>query len=349
MRRIAVLNQKGGVGKTTSTVNVAAALARKGFRTLVIDLDPQAHATLHLGLLPGRSGPSMYEGLTDNLPLAKIKKNVAPNLDVCGSHIDLAAAEVELISTVGREMILRDLLAVEAGNYDYVMLDCPPSLSVLTLNALCAAGEVLIPLQAHFLALHGLSKLLETINLVSKRVNRELKVAGVVLCMYESGTRLGTEVVEDLDTFFEKRRDASAPWAEARVFKAKIRRNIRLAEAPSFGQSIFDYSPTSRGAEDYEALCGELAGTGVPTPVEVATPDDPPLVVTPDAVSPEASEQTPSEPTVSAEPDHLPMISRPIPTPAVYHRPDPGHAFPRPNAEAPRFVNATAKSPVRYD
>ncbi|MBI1322025.1 AAA family ATPase [bacterium] len=349
MRRIAVLNQKGGVGKTTSTVNVAAALARKGYRTLVIDLDPQAHATLHLGLLPGRSGPSMYEGLTDNLPLAKIKKTVAPNLDVCGSHIDLAAAEVELISTVGREMILRDLLAVEAGNYDYVMLDCPPSLSVLTLNALCAAGEVLIPLQAHFLALHGLSKLLETINLVSKRVNRELKVAGVVLCMYESGTRLGTEVVEDLDTFFEKRRDASAPWAEARVFKAKIRRNIRLAEAPSFGQSIFEYSPTSRGAEDYEALCGELAGTAVPTPVEVATPDDPPLVVPPAESAPEAIAEAPSEPTAAFEPDHLPMISRPIPTPAVYHRPDPGHAFPRPNAEAPRFVNATAKAPVRYD
>lgn len=349
MRRIAVLNQKGGVGKTTSTVNVAAALARKGYRTLVIDLDPQAHATLHLGLLPGRSGPSMYEGLTDNLPLAKIKKTVAPNLDVCGSHIDLAAAEVELISTVGREMILRDLLAAEAGNYDYVMLDCPPSLSVLTLNALCAAGEVLIPLQAHFLALHGLSKLLETIHLVSKRVNRELKVAGVVLCMYESGTRLGTEVVEDLDTFFEKRRDASAPWAEARVFKAKIRRNIRLAEAPSFGQSIFDYSPTSRGAEDYEALCGELAGTAVPTPVEAATPDDPPLVAHPAEAAPEASAQAPTEPAASAEPDHLPIVSRPIPTPAVYHRPDPGHAFPRPNAEAPCFVNSTAKSPVRYD
>lgn len=349
MRRIAVLNQKGGVGKTTSTVNVAAALARKGYRTLVIDLDPQAHATLHLGLLPGRSGPSMYEGLTDNLPLAKIKKTVAPNLDVCGSHIDLAAAEVELISTVGREMILRDLLAAEAGNYDYVMLDCPPSLSVLTLNALCAAGEVLIPLQAHFLALHGLSKLLETIHLVSKRVNRELKVAGVVLCMYESGTRLGTEVVEDLDTFFEKRRDATAPWAEARVFKAKIRRNIRLAEAPSFGQSIFDYSPTSRGAEDYEALCGELAGTTLPAPVGIATPDDPPLAVPPAETAPEAAPQAPAESMASAEPDQLPMISRPIPTPAVYHRPDPGHAFPRPNAETPRFVNATAKSPVSYD
>ncbi|MFM7590722.1 MAG: ParA family protein [Isosphaeraceae bacterium] len=263
MRCIAVLNQKGGVGKTTSTVNVAAALARKGFRTLVIDLDPQAHATLHLGLMPGRSGPSMYEALTDNLPLEKVKKNVASNLDVCGSHIDLAAAEVELITTVGREMILRDLLAAESENYDYVMLDCPPSLSVLTLNALCAAGEVMIPLQAHFLALHGLSKLLETIHLVSKRVNKDLKVAGVVLCLFESGTRLGSEVVEDLDSFFDKRRNSAAPWSESRVFRTKIRRNIRLAEAPSFGQSIFDYSPTSRGAEDYAELCNELVGTEV--------------------------------------------------------------------------------------
>lgn len=340
MRRIAVLNQKGGVGKTTSTVNVAAALARKGFRTLVIDLDPQAHATLHLGLLPGRSGPSMYEALTENLALARVRKNVAPNLDVCGSHIDLAAAEVELISTVGREMILRDLLAVEQGNYDYVMLDCPPSLSVLTLNALCAAGEVMIPLQAHFLALHGLSKLLETIHLVSKRVNRELKVAGVVLCMYESGTRLGTEVVEDLDTFFEKRRDATAPWADARVFKAKVRRNIRLAEAPSFGQSIFDYSPTSRGAEDYAALCAELVGAAVPVQPDIETPDDPPLVKPP-------TEQLVDEPVpvqraadFQAETGQLPAIARPVPPPAIYQRPEPGHGFPRPHAAAPRFVSA---------
>lgn len=344
MRRIAVLNQKGGVGKTTSTVNVAAALARRGFRTLVIDLDPQAHATLHLGLLPGRSGPSMYEGLTENLALAKIRKTVAPNLDVCGSHIDLAAAEVELISTVGREMILRDLLAAEQGHYDYVMLDCPPSLSVLTLNALCAAGEVLIPLQAHFLALHGLSKLLETIHLVSKRVNRELKVAGVVLCMYESGTRLGTEVVEDLDTFFEKRRDASAPWADARVFRAKIRRNIRLAEAPSFGQSIFDYSPTSRGAEDYAALCEELVGGSVPKRVEVETPEDRPIVEDSSENSPMAE---PTEPirdsAAEATRESLPILKPPVPAPALYQRPDPGHAFPKPHGESARHSATTPK------
>jgi chromosome partitioning protein len=262
MRRIAVLNQKGGVGKTTTTVNLAAALAAEGHRTLVLDLDPQAHATLHLGLLPGRSGPSLYEVLTQNLPLAKVRREVSPNLFVCGSHIDLAGAELELIGTVGREVILRDQLDADPETFDFVLMDCPPSLSILTLNALCAAREVLIPLQAHFLALHGLSKLLETIQLVSKRVNRELKVGGIVLCLYDAGTRLGGEVIEDLDRFFDGRRSAGAgsPWANAQVFRTRIRRNIRLAECPSFGQSIFQYAPSSRGAEDYASLAAEIQG-----------------------------------------------------------------------------------------
>jgi chromosome partitioning protein len=260
MRRIAVLNQKGGVGKTTTAVNLSAALAMAGHKTLVLDLDPQAHATLHLGLLPGRSGPSLYEVLTDGLPLASVRREVGPNLSICGSHIDLAGAELELLGTVGREVILRDQLAADSEPYDFVLMDCPPSLSVLTLNALCAANEVLIPLQAHFLALHGLSKLLETVNLVSKRVNRELKVGGIVLCLYDAGTRHGGEVIEDLETFFVGRRNADAPWADAKVFKTRIRRNIRLAECPSFGQSIFQYAPTSRGAGDYASLAAELSG-----------------------------------------------------------------------------------------
>src|SRR4051812_30071822 len=219
MRRIAILNQKGGVGKTTTTVNLAAALAAEGHRTLVLDLDPQAHATLHLGLLPGRSGPSLYEVLTLNVPLAKVRREVAPNLFICGSHIDLAGAELELLGTVGREVILRDQLDADPEPFDYVLMDCPPSLSVLTLNALCAAREVLIPLQAHFLALHGLSKLLETIHLVSKRVNRDLRVSGVLLCLYDAGTRLGGEVIDDLDRFFgsHKNTGANAPWADAKL------------------------------------------------------------------------------------------------------------------------------------
>ena len=268
MRRIAVLNQKGGVGKTTTTVNLAAALAAQGHRTLVLDLDPQAHATLHLGLLPGRSGPSLYEVLTESLPLAKVRREVAPNLFICGSHIDLAGAELELLGTVGREVILRDQLEADDEAFDFVFMDCPPSLSVLTLNALCAAREVLIPLQAHFLALHGLSKLLETIRLVSKRVNRDLRVAGVLLCLYDAGTRLGGEVIEDLDKFFNGR-GANSPWSDARLFHTRIRRNIRLAECPSFGQSIFQYAPSSRGAEDYASLAAELQGLP-PAPVWLA-------------------------------------------------------------------------------
>jgi chromosome partitioning protein len=261
MRRIAVLNQKGGVGKTTSTVNLAAALAAQGHRTLVLDLDPQAHATLHLGLLPGRSGPSLYEVLTQGMPLAKVRREVAPNLWICGSHIDLAGAELELIGTVGREVILRDHLEADTETFDFIFMDCPPSLSILTLNALCAAREVLIPLQAHFLALHGLSKLLETIHLVSKRVNRDLRVLGVLLCLYDAGTRLGGEVIEDLDRFFEGRRGSTnLPWSDAYLFRTRIRRNIRLAECPSFGQSIFQYAPTSRGAEDYASLAAEIMG-----------------------------------------------------------------------------------------
>ena len=286
MRRIAVLNQKGGVGKTTTTVNLAAALAAEGHRTLVLDLDPQAHATLHLGLLPGRSGPSLYEVLTQNMPLADVRREVAPNLFICGSHIDLAGAELELIGMVGREVILRDQLEADTDSFDYILMDCPPSLSLLTLNALCAAREVLIPLQAHFLALHGLSKLLETINLVAKRVNRDLRVAGVLLCLYDAGTRLGGEVIDDLDKFFDGRRNGVVPWSDAQVYRTRIRRNIRLAECPSFGQSIFQYAPSSRGAEDYASLGAEIQGRA-PAPLWAG-------VATRSGGSPGALDDTPS-------------------------------------------------------
>jgi chromosome partitioning protein len=263
MRSIAVLNQKGGVGKTTSSVNLSAALAASGRRVCLIDLDPQAHASLHLGLNPGQTDrPSIYDVLVGDASLASARQQVAENLWVIGSHIDLAAAEVELVGVVGREAILRDKLAEEASaNFDYLLIDCSPSLGILTLNALAAVDEVLLPLQPHFLALQGLSKLLQTIDLVSRRLNPRLKLAGVVLCQYESATRLAGEVAGDVEEFFESQRGKQTPWSAARIFRTRIRRNIRLAEAPSFGQSIFQYAPDSPGADDYRNMCNELVHT----------------------------------------------------------------------------------------
>ena len=161
---------------------------------------------------------------------------------------------------VGREVVLRDKLDEDPGEFDYLFIDCPPSLGVLTLNALAAVEEVLIPLQPHFLALHGLSKLLETVELVAKRLNGRLRLSGVILCMYDSSTRLALEVSQDVDEFFRRAQNEESPWAEARIFQTRIRRNVRLAEAPSFGQSIFQYAPTCNGADDYRSLARELLG-----------------------------------------------------------------------------------------
>jgi chromosome partitioning protein len=269
VRRIAIINQKGGVGKTTTTVNLAAALAAAGQRVEVVDLDPQAHATLHLGVKMPREGPSIYNVLTGSASPAAVRREVEPNLSVVGSDINLAALEVELAGVAGREVLLRDLLdselqkgnqqsAISNQQFDYTLMDCPPSLGILTINALTAAHDVIIPLQPHFLGLHGLSKLLETIALVSRRINPELRVVGVVLCMVEQTTRLAAEVIEDLSKYLESGRGRNVPWAAARIFQARVRRNIRLAECPSFGQSIFHYAPDSHGAEDYEALGREV-------------------------------------------------------------------------------------------
>jgi chromosome partitioning protein len=202
----------------------------------------------------------VYDVLTGDVELNQIWQNVAENLVVAAAHIDLAAVEVELAGVVGREVILRDKLlsAQHENQFDYVLIDCPPSLGILTINALSAVDDVFLPLQPHFLALHGLSKLMQTIGLVHERLNSRLQLAGVVLCMYESGTRLAEEISQDVERFFQEARGANRAWSRVRLFEARIRRNIRLAEAPSFGQSIFDYASDSRGAEDYRALAGEV-------------------------------------------------------------------------------------------
>jgi chromosome partitioning protein len=275
MRKIAVMNQKGGVGKTTSSVNLAAGLALQGKRVCILDLDPQAHASLHLGIEIVGETPTIYHAFAGEKTLSQVRRLVSPQLWLVPSNIDLAAAEMELVDTPGRELILRgaidQLLATEP--YDYLIMDCPPSLGILTINALSAAEEVMIPLQPHFLALHGLSKLLETTALVTRRLNRKLRVSGVVLCMHESNTRLAADVAADLSEFLSAS-DPEAPWSKARIFSTKIRRNIKLAEAPSFGKSIFDYAPKSPGAADYLGLVVEVLSmeqaAAQPVPVALA-------------------------------------------------------------------------------
>lgn len=260
MRRIAVLNQKGGVGKTTTAVNLAAAVAEAGYRVCLIDLDPQAHASLHLGMSAGDDQPTVYEVFCGQATLADVRKWVTPNLAVVPATLDLAAAELELAGEVGREIILKEAMEADDEEFDFIILDCPPSLNVLTLNALTVVHEVFLPLQPHFLALHGLSKLLRTIEVVAKRLNPTLRLSGIVLCMYETSTRLAAEVTRDVQEFFESHASNVGVWSGAKFFETRIRRNIRLAEAPSFGQSIFDYAPGSHGAEDYRQLAAEVIG-----------------------------------------------------------------------------------------
>ena len=258
MRSIAIINQKGGVGKTTSAVNLSAALARRGQRVCLLDMDPQAHASLHLGISLNEGEPSMYDILCGDAEISDVCRDTRENLSVCPAHIDLAAAEMELATEVGREIILSDKLARDTREFDYLILDCPPSLGLLTLNALTAVKEVFLPLQPHFLALHGLSKLLRTIQIVGKRLNASLQLTGVVLCMYDTNTRLAAEVHRDVQDFFGAQTGSESSWCAARNFETCIRRNIRLAEAPSFGQSIFEYAPACHGATDYDALAGEV-------------------------------------------------------------------------------------------
>ncbi|MHB8898058.1 MAG: ParA family protein [Thermoguttaceae bacterium] len=260
MRSIAIMNQKGGVGKTTTAVNISAALADTGLRVCLVDMDPQAHATLHFGIEPQIEMPSIYTVLTGDASLADVRRRLSENLWIVPSHLDLAGAEVELAGVVGREFILRDKMREEQEEFDYLLIDCPPSLGVLTINALVAVEEVFIPLQPHFLALHGLSKLLQTIQLVSRRLNNRLKLSGIVLCMYDASTRLAAEVSDDVNEFFRENFHGETPWAGAQTFQTRIRRNVRLAEAPSFGQSILEYDPHSNGAQDYRQLAREILG-----------------------------------------------------------------------------------------
>jgi chromosome partitioning protein len=282
-RTIALINQKGGVGKTTTTVNLAAALALQGKRVLIVDLDPQAHATLSLGVDPSGEGVTrtVYDLLLDwdDQPDAAVQQ-VRPNLSLVPSETDLAAAESELAQVPDRHRRLSRGLDPLRDRFDFILLDCPPSLGILTVNGLCLAREVIIPMQAHFLALQGVGKLLETVKLVRAKLNPELRVTGVVLCNHDTSSTHTHEVVADLVSFFEQARAQDVPWNGAKLFRPPIRRNIKLAECPSFGQTIFDYAPTAPGAADYKALAESVAGSAIAAGPAAQVAPVPQIVVT---------------------------------------------------------------------
>lgn len=242
------------MGKTTTVANTAAALAAMGMRIVAIDLDPQAHLTIHLGLELQTVKAGSYGVLIQQASFEEEILIVRPNLWLLPADINLVGAEIELVSVVGRETILREAIGAVEDKFDYCFIDCPPSLGLLTLNALAAAEEVLIPLQPHFLALQGFGKLLQTIDIVNKRINPKLKVMGILLCIFDSRASLPNEVRTDIEQFLDSARGANCSWAQAQILPVVIRRNIKLAEAPSFGQTIFEYEPNCHGAEDYRKV-----------------------------------------------------------------------------------------------
>ncbi|WP_428388632.1 ParA family protein [Mucisphaera sp.] len=267
-RVITFINQKGGVGKTTTTMNLGHALARAGQRVLMVDLDPQAHLTLYNGVDPDTLEKTIYDLLIeDNVTAAETVIELDPNRGILPADVNLAGVESELaerVSSGNAQTILRDKVSAVADQFDYVLIDCPPSLGLLTVNALTLAREVIVPMQAHFLALQGLGKLLETVQLVSEGINPTLKVAGVILCMHEGQTILASEVTADVESFLLESRNTPAPWAQAVVYQPPVRRNIKLAESPSFGQSIFDYAANCPGAIDYAKLAESVIRHGSP-------------------------------------------------------------------------------------
>jgi chromosome partitioning protein len=340
LRTIAVLNQKGGVGKTTSAVNTAAAIAAAGRKVVVIDFDPQAHMTIHLGVEPQAVQIGAYEVLTESAGFESSLMLVRPNLWLLAANINLVGAETELVNVVGREIILREAMQVCRDKFDFCLIDCAPSLGLLSLNALAAAEEVLIPLQPHFLALQGFGKLLQTVDLVNKRINPRLKVTGVLLCMHDTRTSLSNEVHSDIERFLSNARGTNSAWDGAVVLPSFIRRNIKLAEAPSYGQTIFEYDPTCNGAEDYRKVGNFFLGISdepeqPPEPVE----SQPQAEIQPEIEPQQPSGPMESQPQVQASPALVPIEIREInlPAPQCY---TPVPIYTEPPAPAPKPMPA---------
>ncbi|WP_096272221.1 ParA family protein [Paucisalibacillus globulus] len=249
---MSIANQKGGVGKTTSSVNLSACLAYLGNKVLLVDIDPQGNATSGVGINKADMNQCVYNVLVEDLPAREVcvPTNV-DNLDIIPATIQLAGAEIELVPTISREIRLKKALDELRDYYDYIIIDCPPSLGLLTLNALTASDTVLIPVQCEYYALEGLSQLLNTIRLVQKHLNKELMIEGVLLTMLDARTNLGLQVIEEVKKYFQDK-----------VYNSIIPRNIRLGEAPSHGQPIITYDPKSKGAEVYLELAKEVMANG---------------------------------------------------------------------------------------
>ncbi len=249
-RTIALANQKGGVGKTTSAVNIAVELSRRGLRVLLVDVDPQGNASSSLGLDKRDLDTTVYDLLIGQAAFEQVVvREIRPSLDLIPANSALAGAEVDLVDFSDRAVRLRNSLAASGNRYDAVVIDSPPSLGFLTVNALCAAQHVVVPIQCEYLALEGLGQLIGTIDLVKKQLNPDLDLAGVLMTMYDARTRLSAHVVEEVRRYFPQR-----------TFATVVPRSVRLAEAPSFGQSISEYDAASRGAAAYRAVVEELAG-----------------------------------------------------------------------------------------
>ncbi len=247
---IAIANQKGGVGKTTTSINLSASLAAKGKKILVIDMDPQGNTTSGFGVDKNDLDNTIYELILGECAIRDcVINNVIENVSILPSNVNLAAAEIELIGVEKKEYILKSEVDYIKDQYDYIMIDCPPSLSMLTINAMTTADAVLVPIQCEYYALEGLSQLIHTVNLVKERLNPELDMEGVVFTMYDSRTNLSMQVVENVKSNLKQR-----------VYNTVIPRNIRLAEAPSYGMPINVYDPKSAGAEAYMALADEIIG-----------------------------------------------------------------------------------------